>query len=101
MCGISLSPAISLDVSIIITNYNYSKYIARSVRSCLGQRNVKCEIIVVDDIFYNSSKRFEKIDLIFSSEAGSLIQHFQDLNTNSILTLESLVHSIRSFLVER
>ena len=40
------------------------------------------EIIVVDDIFYNSSKRFKKIDLIFSSEAGSLIQHFQDLNQN-------------------
>ena len=40
------------------------------------------EIIVVDDIFYNFLKRFKKIDLIFSSEAGSLIQHFQDLNIN-------------------
>ncbi len=40
------------------------------------------EIIVVDDIFYGLSKRFKKIDLIFSSEAGSLIQHFQDLNKN-------------------
>ena len=40
------------------------------------------EMIVIDDIFYNSSKRFKKIDLIFSSEVGSLIQHFQDLNQN-------------------
>ena len=40
------------------------------------------EIIVVDDIFYNSSRKFKKIDLIFSSEAGSLIKHFQDLNIN-------------------
>ena len=40
------------------------------------------EIIVVDDHFYNSSKRFKKIDLIFSSEIGSLIQHFPYLNKN-------------------
>ena len=40
------------------------------------------ELIVVDDHFYNSSKRFEKIDLVFSSETGSLIEHFPDLNTN-------------------
>ena len=37
------------DVSIIITNYNYSRYIARCVRSCLKQKNVNVEVIVVDD----------------------------------------------------
>lgn len=37
------------NVSIIVTSYNYGKYIARCLRSCLSQRNVKAEIIVVDD----------------------------------------------------
>jgi len=37
------------DVSIIITNYNYEKFIARCVRSCLSQKNTNVEVIVVDD----------------------------------------------------
>jgi len=43
------------DVSIIITNYNYEKYVARSIRSCLSQRNVNVEVIVVDDCSTDSS----------------------------------------------
>tara|TARA_R110000824_G_scaffold215862_2_gene402387 strand:+ start:301 stop:918 length:618 start_codon:yes stop_codon:yes gene_type:complete len=37
------------DISIIITNYNYDKYIARCLRSCLSQVNINHEVIVVDD----------------------------------------------------
>ena len=37
------------DVSVIITNYNYEKYISRAVRSCLNQSHVNHEVIVVDD----------------------------------------------------
>ena len=37
------------DVSIIITNYNYAKYLARCLRSCLSQKNVLFDIILVDD----------------------------------------------------
>lgn len=37
------------EVSIIITNYNYSKYLGRCLRSCLTQIKAFPEIIVVDD----------------------------------------------------
>jgi glycosyltransferase involved in cell wall biosynthesis len=37
------------DVSIVITNYNYGKYIARCIRSCLNQKNCSPDIIIVDD----------------------------------------------------
>jgi len=37
------------EVSIIITNYNYGQYISRSIRSCLSQKVIETEIIVVDD----------------------------------------------------
>ena len=36
------------EVSIIITNYNYGKYISRCLRSCLKQERVLYEVIVVD-----------------------------------------------------
>lgn len=41
----------SIDVSVIITNYNNQAYIGRAIRSCLNQSlpREKYEIIVVDD----------------------------------------------------
>jgi glycosyltransferase involved in cell wall biosynthesis len=37
-------------ISIIITNYNYSRYVSRSIKSCLNQSiSDKIEVIVVDD----------------------------------------------------
>ncbi len=43
------------DVSIIITNYNYGKYLARAIRSCLSQKNVNVEVIVIDDCSTDNS----------------------------------------------
>lgn len=45
------------DVSIIITNYNYGKYIARCLRSCLNQKNCKPQVVVVDDCSTDDSKQ--------------------------------------------
>ena len=42
-------------VSIIVTNYNYEKYLPRCLRSCLSQRGAKCEVIVVDDVSTDNS----------------------------------------------
>ena len=47
------------EVSIIVTNYNYGKYIPRCLRSCLNQSNIIFEVIVVDDCSTDDS--FEKM----------------------------------------
>ena len=47
--------------SIIITNYNYGKYLSRCIRSCLNQNiNQKFEIIVIDDNSLDNSKNILK-----------------------------------------
>ena len=45
------------EVSIIITNYNYEKYLSRAVRSCLNQKHVAHEVIVVDDCSTDNSRK--------------------------------------------
>ena len=54
-------------VSIIITNYNYSKFISRCLRSCFNQTLDKklYEVIFVDD---KSSDNSLKIAQVFKSE---------------------------------
>ena len=47
-------------VSIIITNYNYGKYLSRCLRSCLSQKYIDCEVIVVDDVSSDDSDKIIK-----------------------------------------
>ena len=42
-------------VSVIIVNYNNSKYITRSIKSALKQSYKNTEIIFVDDLSYDNS----------------------------------------------
>ena len=66
---------LSPDVSIIITNYNYSKYVARAIRSCLSQRHVNHEVIVVDDCSEDNSieviRPFEEDIRLFKTSENS------------------------------
>ena len=38
-----------VDISIIVTNYNYAEFIERCLRSCMNLKLVKHEVIFVDD----------------------------------------------------
>ena len=50
----------SPDVSIIVTNYNYAKYLPRCLRSCINQKNINHEVIVVDDVSSDNSNEIIK-----------------------------------------
>ena len=47
-----------MEISVIVTNYNYEKYIARCIRSLLNQSldHSMYEIVVVDDASTDNSK---------------------------------------------
>ena len=64
-----------MEISVIITNYNYGKYLARSIRSALNQsyNKTEYEIIVVDDCSADSSRSIlssfgEKINVIYNEK---------------------------------
>mgnify|MGYP003148929965 CR=1 FL=1 len=39
------------NVSIVVTNYNYGKYLPRCLRSVLSQKYIKTEVIVENYLF--------------------------------------------------
>lgn len=66
-----------IDISVIILNYNYSKFISKCVKSCLNQNGkLNYEIIIIDDGSTDNSKsiinRFKdnKIKKFFLKRSG-------------------------------
>ena len=45
-----------MKISIIVTNYNYSKWLRRCIRSLLNQNFTEYEIIIVDDYSTDNSR---------------------------------------------
>ncbi len=65
------------DVSVIVTNYNYEKYISRAVRSCINQSHVNHEVIVVDDCSTDNSVKVlqpfkEQIKIVSTGTNGGV-----------------------------
>ena len=57
-----------IDVSILITNFNKSYFLKKTIKSCLNQNFKKKEILVFDDCSTDNSikilEKFKKINLI-------------------------------------
>ena len=83
------------DVSIIVTNYNYGRYLARCVRSCLLQKDVNHEVIVVDDNSVDDSEValgpfLDKITLVKRNTNGGV-----SVAANDGLKISCAQHVIR------
>ncbi|MEX1660897.1 glycosyltransferase [Thioclava sp. 15-R06ZXC-3] len=62
-------------ISVIINNYNYGAFLARAVQSALDQRDVRAEVIVVDDGSSDDSRAVinsfgDQIVAVFQANAG-------------------------------
>ena len=62
-----------MKISVIVTNYNYEKWLRRCIRSLLNQNFDDYEIIIVDDCSKDNSRNIlleyqdvDKIKLIFN-----------------------------------
>ena len=59
-------------VSILITNYNKSLFLKKTIRSCLNQNYKEKEIIVFDDCSTDNSinilKNFEKLKIMINKK---------------------------------
>lgn len=64
-----------MKVSILITNYNYARYLNRCIRSCINQSFNDYEIIIIDDnsndnshkILKQASKNFDKLKVYYNN----------------------------------
>jgi len=68
-------------VSIIVTNYNYARYLKECIDSCLAQDYQKCEVLVVDDCSTDDSKEIinsykDRVKPIFREQNGGQLASF-------------------------
>ena len=68
-----VDPFVSPRLSIVITNYNYAKFVASAIDSVLSQDD-GVELIVVDDCSTDNSRD------VIGQYAGRLIEVFQEVN---------------------
>lgn len=104
-------------VSIVITCYNYARFLPSSINSALGQEGVEPEVIVVDDASTDNSaavaQRFGEVDsrvtVLRREQNGGPVLAFNDgyaaatgefivrLDADDLLTPRSLLRSIALF----
>tara|TARA_Y100000361_G_C11042566_1_gene280712 strand:- start:128 stop:757 length:630 start_codon:yes stop_codon:yes gene_type:complete len=65
-------------VSIIVTNYNYAKFLHRCLRSCLSQKFLEYEVILVDDCSTDNSIDITK-PFLESNNNFKLIKNTENL----------------------
>ena len=70
-------------VSIIITNYNYGRYIGRCIRSCLQQKHTDVEVIVVDDCSTDNSEEIIK-------SFGDKVKFYKTPNNSGVAVASNL-----------
>ena len=76
-------------VSVIITNFNKSKFIIKGVKSCLDQKYKRIEIIFFDDNSKDSS-----IEVIEKFEDIKIIKNKQQTNFGSLNQINAFKKAI-------
>ena len=77
-----------METSIIITNYNYEKYLARAIRSAVNQSfDNDYEIIVIDDASTDNSKN------IIESFSGHIRKIYNDINIGLAASCNKAIRS--------
>lgn len=81
----------SLRVSIVITNYNYGKYIGSAIKSALNQSHKNIEILIIDD---------GSTDSISEREIKKYANKYQSRISSHILKHEGVV-AVRNYALDK
>ena len=83
-------------VSIVVTNYNYARFVETAVRSALGQSHTDTEVIVIDDGSTDGSpellSRFDDIKLVLKANGGqtsALNEGFKHCTGSAVIFLDA------------
>lgn len=76
-----------METSIIITNYNYEKYLSRAIRSAVNQSFSNYEIIVIDDDSEDNSK------IVIESFSGYIRKIYNDNNLGLAASCNKAIRS--------
>ena len=92
-----------VDVSVIVTNYNYGKYVRRCIRSLLNQdfSSSKYEIIVTTKIEYKklSDNKFNKFTVVKKGDYNIASKYSDTLNNEKSL-VNTLIESLSEEIFE-